>query len=86
MLGGVFLGPFRAQGSQVLEVADRSSMSGSLVNEPFKLGSFAVRAIGAVEVLRPGRVWLSSRLPETERLPVACVSAGLMLYQPPSDH
>src|SRR3954469_8240611 len=31
-----------AQGSQVLEVTDRSSMSGSLVNESFKLGSFAV--------------------------------------------
>jgi len=28
--------------SQVLEVADRSSMTGSLVNESFKLGSFAV--------------------------------------------
>ena len=31
-----------AQGSEVLEVTDRSSMSGSLVNESFKLGSFAV--------------------------------------------
>lgn len=43
-------------------------------------------AMGAVEVLRPGRVWLNTRLPEPQRLPVACVSAGLMLYQPPSDH
>jgi hypothetical protein len=43
-------------------------------------------AVGAVEVLRPGRVWLNERLPETERPPVACLSAGLMLYQAPSDH
>jgi hypothetical protein len=43
-------------------------------------------SVGAVEVLRPGRVWLNSRLPEPQRLPVACVSAGLMLYVPPSDH
>ena len=31
-----------AQGSQTLEVADRSSMSGALVDESFKLGAFAV--------------------------------------------
>jgi hypothetical protein len=43
-------------------------------------------SIGAVEVLRPGRVWLNARLPEEQKLPVACVSAGLMLYQPPSEH
>lgn len=43
-------------------------------------------AVGAVEVLRPGRVWLNTRLPEAQRLPLACVSAGLMLYQPPSNH
>jgi hypothetical protein len=43
-------------------------------------------SVGAVEVLRPGRVWLNERLPEAERTPVACLSAGLMLYQPPSDH
>lgn len=43
-------------------------------------------AVGAVEVLRPGRVWLNARLPESEHVPVACVSAGLMLYQPPSEH
>jgi hypothetical protein len=43
-------------------------------------------AMGAVEVMRPGRVWLKTGLPEPLRLPVACVSAGLMLYQPPSDN
>lgn len=42
-------------------------------------------AVGAVEVLHPGRVWLNPRLPEAQRLPVACVSAGLMLYHPPSE-
>jgi hypothetical protein len=43
-------------------------------------------AVGAVEILRPGRVWLGQRLSETERTPVACLSAGLMLYQAPSEH
>jgi hypothetical protein len=43
-------------------------------------------AVGAVEVLRPGRVWLNARLPEAQHLPVACVSAGLMLYQAPTEH
>jgi hypothetical protein len=42
-------------------------------------------SIGAVEILRPGRVWLNERLPEAERLPVTCLSAGLMLYVPPKD-
>jgi len=43
-------------------------------------------AVGAVEILRPGRVWLNERLSETERPPVACLAAGLMLYQAPSEH
>ena len=43
-------------------------------------------AVGAVEILRPGRVWLNERLPEAERPPVACLSAGLMLYQAPTEH
>ena len=42
--------------------------------------------VGAVEILRPGRVWLNERLPEASRPPVACLSAGLMLYQAPSEH
>lgn len=43
-------------------------------------------AVGAVEVLRPGRVWLTARLPDSDHVPVACVSAGLMLYVPPTEH
>jgi hypothetical protein len=43
-------------------------------------------SVGAVEILRPGRVWLNERLPEAERPSVACLSAGLMLYQAPSEH
>lgn len=43
-------------------------------------------AVGAVEILKPGRVWLGERLSAEERPPVACLSAGLMLYQAPSDH
>jgi hypothetical protein len=41
---------------------------------------------GAVEVLHPGRVWLTEKLPEPERDPATCVMVGLMLYKEPSDH
>lgn len=39
---------------------------------------------GAVEVVFPGQVWLSRQLDGPTRERLACVFAGLMLYQPPS--
>jgi hypothetical protein len=41
--------------------------------------------IGAVDVVKPGRVWLNKSLEEPRRRQVACVLAGLLLYQPPRD-
>lgn len=41
---------------------------------------------GAVDVLGTGRVWLSKALEGRQRAEVACVFAGLLLYQPPKDH
>lgn len=40
--------------------------------------------IGAVDVVRPGRVWISRELPAEQRGPLACLFAGLLLYEPPS--
>lgn len=47
---------------------------------------FAVRSTdfaGAVEIERPGRVWLARTLDASARADVACVFAGLLLYLPP---
>jgi len=67
----------------VVSETDKSNLTGSPAG--FRYDS-PDGAVGAVEILRPGRVWLNERLPEAERSPVACLSAGLMLYQAPSDH
>lgn len=40
--------------------------------------------IGAVDVINPGRVWISRTLPSEHRTPLACLFGGLLLYQPPS--
>jgi len=41
--------------------------------------------LAAVGVVKPGRVWLSKALPERTRDELACLFAGLMLYEPPKD-
>ena len=43
------------------------------------------RPIGAVEVLKPGRIWLARNFGEPQRGRLACNLAGLMLYLPPTD-
>ena len=44
----------------------------------------ASSSLGAVDVLKPGHMWLDTGLSETERAETACLFAGLMLYQAPS--
>ncbi len=39
--------------------------------------------VGAVEVLKPGRIWLGRNLQAAERTGLACSFVGLMLYMPP---
>jgi hypothetical protein len=41
---------------------------------------------GAVEVLRPGRVWLARPLDPARRADLACLFGGLLLFQPPRTH
>ncbi len=43
-------------------------------------------AVGAVETLNPGRVWLNKELAEGDAEAVSCTLVGLMLYVPPSDN
>jgi hypothetical protein len=40
---------------------------------------------GAVEMLKPGRIWFTEKMAEAEREPGACLLAGLMLYMEPRD-
>jgi hypothetical protein len=42
-------------------------------------------ARGAVETLRPGRIWFTEKMAEAEREPGTCLLAGLMLYSEPRD-
>jgi hypothetical protein len=44
------------------------------------------RPRGAVEVLKPGRVWFARDIEEAERTDLACLYVGLMLYMPPDEH
>lgn len=41
--------------------------------------------VGAVDVLKPGKVWLANSVESAERAELACIFAGLLLYQPPTD-
>jgi hypothetical protein len=43
-------------------------------------------ARGAVETMKPGRIWYTEKMAENEREPATCVLAGLMLYVEPSEH
>jgi hypothetical protein len=40
---------------------------------------------GAVDVLKPGRVWIGRHVQPPEREQLACIFAGLLLYMPPRD-
>ncbi len=42
------------------------------------------QSVGAVEVMRPGRVWLGKELQGEQRRELGCLFAGAMLYQAPS--
>lgn len=56
-----------------------SNPSGFRADNPDK------EVLGAVEVVYPGQVWVKKGIDEAKKARIACVFAGLMLYQPPSD-
>ena len=41
--------------------------------------------VGAVDVMGKGRVWVQKSLSQDQRVDLACVFAGLLLYKPPKD-
>lgn len=43
-------------------------------------------AKGAVETMKPGKIWYTEKMAETEREPATCVLAGLMLFIEPTEH
>lgn len=45
----------------------------------------ATGPIGAVELKKPGRVWISKAVEGSARQQIACLFAGLLLYNPPTD-
>ena len=51
----------------------------------YRLGNPGEAPLGAVEVLHPGRIWLSRSLEAGERRQLGCLMAGLMLWSEPSE-
>lgn len=71
-----------------IDVTDvRESTAAWKLSEPvgFRVGKGA-DAIGAVEVLRPGRIWVSKALDAGERRQLGCLLAAVMLYEEPREH
>jgi hypothetical protein len=56
---------------------------GSSSGKPLGYRVFGPAAVGAVEVSGKGRVWLAKSLDTRARADLACLFAGLLLYQPP---
>jgi len=57
---------------------------GGQASEPVGFSARAGSYLGAVEVSRPGRVWLDNGLDPKTKAKASCLFAGLMLYQPPT--
>ena len=58
--------------------------SGGQVPDPVGFSARASAYLGAVEVSRPGRVWLDKGLDAATKARASCLFAGLILYQPPT--
>lgn len=68
--------------ASVVDATDKSNLTGAPPGYRFDENG-APRA--AVETLHPGKVWLKTELTDAQAEGVSCISAGLMLYVPPSD-
>jgi hypothetical protein len=56
---------------------------GSAVSHPIGFDIRGAGPVGAVEVVGKGRVWMNRSLAPAVRADLACLFAGLLLYQPP---
>lgn len=59
--------------------------NGGQVSDPVGFTARAGDFLGAVEVTRPGRVWLNKGLDDRTKAKASCLFVGLMLYQPPAE-
>ncbi len=59
---------------------------GGTQSNPTGFRADAEDALGAVEVVYPGQVWLKKGLDDATRDPTVCAFVGLMLYKPPTDN
>ncbi len=76
----------KVAGSAYEVAAIHEEQGGSTQSAPLGFRLDADEPFAAVEVAHPGSVWLKKGLNEAERQQTACLFAGLMLYQPPSDN
>ena len=65
--------------------AVRQTDTGGQTPDPVGFTARAGDFLGAVEVTRPGRVWLNKGLDDRTKAKASCLFVGLMLYQPPAE-
>jgi len=80
-----YSGTLTASGQQYRVESINEREGGLSSGDPTGYRADGDQPTGAVEVLKPGRVWLARNLKETQRARFACIFAGLMLYLPPTD-
>ena len=84
---GTYAGTFTPAGKSYemtpVTETDKKTFGGGPAGYRFD-GSDGAR--GAVETLKPGRIWFTEKLAPEEREPAACVLTGLMLYVEPSEN
>lgn len=78
--GGQLKGPDFAYQVTALTQRDNGRMAS---HDPLGYRIDGEGPIGAVGVVKPGRVWLAKSLAEPARRQLACLFAGLLLYMPP---
>jgi hypothetical protein len=80
-----YAGELHTHGGQY-QISAIYETEGALPNGPAGYRIDADGPRGAVEVLKPGRIWFPHDMEEAERADLTCLYAGLMLYMPPEKH
>ncbi len=70
---------------QSYQVASIKEVEGALSSGASGYRVDGDKPVGAVEVLKPGRIWLGRDLTAGVRTALACTFTGLMLYLPPEE-
>jgi hypothetical protein len=78
-----YRGTMSAHGASYAVEGVYTDEKGSSISKPVGYHVHGSDPVGAVEVLGKGRVWLNRTLDAGTRADVACLFAGLLLYQAP---